>query len=127
MNPARAVNASAYPVRASAPNPVYASSPGMAGHPRGPGGGRAVRAERPGPGHPAARPPGPIRAHAVITIEEIVITAVAAVCAFVAVLVFVLRMSARRRAARRDPARRSRRIPAGAGQLGGKILVVRPG
>ena len=33
-----------------------------------------------------------------MTLEEIVVTGVAAVCAFVAVLVFVLRMSARRRA-----------------------------
>ena len=33
-----------------------------------------------------------------MTLEEIVVTGVAAVCAFVAMLVFVLRMSARRRA-----------------------------
>jgi subtilisin family serine protease len=69
VNLARAVNASAYPVRASAPDPALAT----------------FRAW-------LATPPSP----AGITLEEIVVTAVAAVCAFVATLVFVLRMSARR-------------------------------
>ena len=66
INPARAVNASAYPVPASAPNPVYREVHEVAGHPGGPGGGRAVRAGRPGTGHPR-RPgrPGRLRAHAV--------------------------------------------------------------
>jgi subtilisin family serine protease len=73
VNLARAVNAAAYPVRASDPNPVYARF-------------RAWLAT-----HAA---PGP-------TLQELVITAAAAVCAFVAALVTVLRMSARRRV-RRD-------------------------
>jgi subtilisin family serine protease len=73
VNLARAVNASAYPVRASDPNPVYARF-------------RAWLAS-----HAA---PGP-------TLQELAITGAAAVCAFVAALVTVLKMSARRRA-RRD-------------------------
>jgi hypothetical protein len=55
-----------------------------------------------------------------ITLEEIVITAVAAVCVFVAVLVFVLRMSARRQPGPRDPEKhtghRDRRLAAGYGR-----------
>jgi subtilisin family serine protease len=71
INPARAVNASAYPVPASAPNPVYAKFTRWLAH-------------------DSTRMPS-------ITMRDIVITAGAAVCAFVAALVFVLRMSARRR------------------------------
>ena len=71
INPARAVNASAYPVAASAPNPVYATFTRWLAH-------------------DSARMPS-------ITMPDIVITAGAAVCAFVVALVFVLRMSARRR------------------------------
>ncbi len=97
VNLARAVNASAYPVRASAPNPVFArfrawlaTPPGRAAAARyGIGGPGAAAASRPLPG-----PPPP----AGMTLEEIVVTGVAAVCAFVAALVFVLRMSSRRRA-----------------------------
>ena len=43
-----------------------------------------------------------------MTLEEIVVTGVAAVCVFVAVLVFVLRMSARRRAVPKSPGSGSR-------------------
>jgi len=98
VNPARAVNASAYPVPASAPNPVYAKFTRWLATPAG----RAAAA-RYGLGArdqaaPAARPArsGSVRMPP-ITMREIVITAVAAVCAFVTALVFVLRMSARRR------------------------------
>jgi type VII secretion-associated serine protease mycosin len=80
---ARAVNASAYPVRASAPDPVYARFTAWLATPRG----RAVVATT-----PARSPDGPA-----MTLEDIVITGVAAVCVFAAVLVFVLRMSSRRR------------------------------
>src|SRR5205823_2527532 len=66
INPARAVNASAYPVPASAPNPVYAKF-------------TRWRA------NDSTRMPS-------ITMRDIVITAGAAVCAFVAALVFVLKM-----------------------------------
>ena len=58
-----------------------------------------------------------------ITMREIVITAAAAVCAFVTALVFVLRMSSRRRRLAAMAAQpQTRRQPA----LGRKILVVRP-
>ena len=71
INPARAVNASAYPVRASAPNPVLAKFTRW-----------------------LARDSVSTSA---ITMREIAITAAAAVCAFVTAMVFVLRMSSRRR------------------------------
>ncbi|HYX60613.1 MAG TPA: S8 family serine peptidase [Streptosporangiaceae bacterium] len=76
INPARAVNASAYPVRASAPNPVLAKF-------------TRWLAARPARGDSAAMP--------AITMRQIVITAAAAVCAFVTALVLVLRISSRRR------------------------------
>jgi subtilase family protein len=92
VNLARAVNAAAYPVRASDPNPVYARFRAWLATPAGRA--AAARYGRPGPAQrvPAAAPrlPGP-------TLTEIVITGAAAVCAFVAALVIVLRMSARRR------------------------------
>jgi subtilisin family serine protease len=98
INPARAVNATAYPVAASVPNPVYAKFTRWLATPAG----RAAAA-RYGFGArdqvtPAARPAGvgSVRMRS-ITMREIVITAVAAAGAFVAALVFVLRMSARRR------------------------------
>jgi subtilisin family serine protease len=114
INPARAVNATAYPVPASATNPVYAKFTRWLATPAG----RAAAA-RYGFGArdrvtPAARPArgGSVRMRS-ITMREIVITAVAAAGAFVAALVFVLRMSARRRrlatmAAPPQPRRRRR-------------------
>ena len=98
INPARAVNATAYPVPASAPNPVYAKFTRWLATPAG----RAAAA-RYGFGAqdqvtPAAGPArgGSVRTRS-ITMREIVITAAAAAGAFVVALVFVLRMSARRR------------------------------
>jgi subtilisin family serine protease len=98
INPARAVNASAYPVAASAPNPVYAKFTRWLATPAG-----QAAAARYGLGardrvNPAARSArGDATRMPSITVRDIVITAGAAVCAFVAALVFVLRMSARRR------------------------------
>jgi subtilisin family serine protease len=88
---ARAVNASAYPVRASAPDPVYASFRAWLATP----GGRAAV------GRPSAG----------MTLEQVVVTGVAAVCVFVAALVFVLRMSSWRRT---GSGRRGRRLVAAA-------------
>jgi subtilisin family serine protease len=89
VNLARAVNAAAYPVRASDPSPVYARFRTWLATPAGRA--AATRYGLAGPaGAAAPRPPGP-------TLAEIVITGVAAVCAFVTALVVVLRMSARRR------------------------------
>jgi subtilisin family serine protease len=90
IDPARAVNASAYPVPAAAPNPVYATFTRWLATPAG----RAAAA-RYGLGTRPARD-GSVRMPS-ITMGEITITAVAAVSAFLAALVFVLRMSARRR------------------------------
>jgi len=98
VNLARAVNAAAYPVRASDPNPVYARFRAWLAGPAG----RAAAA--------APRPPGP-------TLRQIAITGAAAVCAFVAALVTVLRMSARRRA-RRDWRHAAPAAPARPGRLG---------
>ena len=91
VNLARAVNASAYPVRASGPNPVYASFRAWLATPAG----RAAAARYGLAGPDPAAAPGPSPAG--MTLEEIVVTGVAAVCVFLAVLVFVLRMSSRRR------------------------------
>jgi subtilisin family serine protease len=95
VNPARAVDASAYPVRASAPDPVLASVKAWLATPRGRGpaaSGLSLWLARGGQSSPGgASQPG-------MTMEQIVITAVASVCVFVAVLVFVLRMSSRRQA-----------------------------
>ena len=98
VNPARAVNASAYPVPASAPNPVYAKFSRWLATPAG----RAAAVRyRLGGRDPATAATRPARGDSVrmpsITMREIVITAMAAVCAFAAALVFVLRMSSRRR------------------------------
>jgi subtilisin family serine protease len=93
VNLARAVNASAYPVRASDPNPVYARFRAWLATPAGRAAATRYGLASPGRRVPAAAskpPPGP-------TLTEIVITGVAAVCAFVTALVVVLRMSARRR------------------------------
>ena len=98
VNLARAVNAAAYPVRASDSNPVYARFRAWLAGPAG----RAAAA--------APRPPGP-------TLRQIAITGVAAVCAFVAALVTVLRMSARRRA-RRDWRHAAPAAPPRPGRLG---------
>ena len=106
VNLARAVNAQSYPVPAAAANPVYASFSRWLATAAG-----RVAAARDGlgardPGTPAARDPGTPAARSArgdsartpsITVPEIMITAVAAVCAFVAALMFVLRMSSRRR------------------------------
>ena len=92
-DPARAVDASAYPVRASAPDPVLASFRAWLATPQG----RAAAASRPFPQGGRSSPADPSQPG--MTMEEIVITAVASVCVFVAVLVFVLRMSSRRPAA----------------------------
>ena len=98
INPARAVNASAYPVPASAPNPVYAKFTRWLATPAGRAAAARYGLGAREPVTPAARP---ARGDSVpmpsITMREIVITAAAAVCAFVAALVFVLRMSSRRR------------------------------
>jgi len=98
INPARAVNASAYPVAASAPNPVYAKFTRWLATPAGQAAAARYGLGARDPVNPAdqsvrgdpARMPS-------ITMRDIVITAGAAACAFVAALVFVLRMSARRR------------------------------
>jgi len=107
VNPARAVNVSAYPVPASAPNPVRASFTRWLATPAGRaaaaryGSGGRNQATPATPATPAALAASATPARAVrlqsISVQEIVITAVAAVCAFVAALVFVLRMSSRRR------------------------------
>ena len=98
INPARAVNAAAYPVPASAPNPVYAKFTRWLATPAGRAAAARYGLGAREPVTPAARP---ARSDSVpmpsITMREIVITAAAAVCAFVAALVFVLRMSSRRR------------------------------
>ena len=121
VNLARAVNASAYPVRASAPNPVYASFRAWLATPAGRAaaaryglGGleRAAAAPRPALSPSLGPSLGP-RSRAGMTLEEIVVTGVAAVCVFVAALVFVLRMSSRRRAYRSPGSRgRDRRLAA---------------
>jgi hypothetical protein len=98
VNPARAVNAAAYPVPASAPNPVYAKFTRWLGTPAGRAAAARYGLGAREPVTPAARPSrGDPVSMPSITMREIVITAAAAVCAFVAALVFVLRMSSRRR------------------------------
>jgi subtilisin family serine protease len=98
ISPARAVNASAYPVPASAPNPVYAKFTRWLATPAGRAAVARYGLGARDPVIPAARPArGDSTRMPSITMRDIVITAGAAVCAFVAALVFVLRMSARRR------------------------------
>jgi hypothetical protein len=98
INPARAVNAAAYPVHASAPNPVFAKFARWLATPAGRAAAARYGLGAREPVTPAARPARgdsvPMRA---ITMREIVLTAAAAACAFAAALVFVLRMSSRRR------------------------------
>jgi hypothetical protein len=98
INPARAVNAAAYPVPASAPNPVFAKFVRWLATPAGRAAAARYGLGAREPVTPAARPARgdsvPMRA---ITMREIVLTAAAAACAFAAALVFVLRMSSRRR------------------------------
>ena len=98
VNPARAVNASAYPVPASAPNPVYAKFSRWLATPAGRAAAARYWLGGRDPATPATRPArsGSGRIPS-ITMREIVITVMAAVCAFAAALVFVLRMSSRRR------------------------------
>jgi hypothetical protein len=98
VNPARAVNAAAYPVPASAPNPVFAKFTRWLATPAGRAAAARYGLGAREPVTPAARPArGDSGAMPSITMREIVITAAAAVCAFVAALVFVLRVSSRRR------------------------------
>jgi hypothetical protein len=98
IDPARAVNASAYPVPASAPNPVYATFARWLATPAGRAAAARYGLGARGPATAAGLPArgGTVRMPS-ITMREIVTTAAAAVCAFVVALVFVLRMSARRR------------------------------
>ena len=109
VNPARAVNASAYPVPASAPNPVYATYSRWLATPAGRAAAARYGSGVRDPVTPAAR----ATRMPSITMLQIVITAAAAVCAFVTALVVVLRMSSRRRrlaalAASPHPGRRRR-------------------
>ena len=106
VNLARAVNASAYPVRASAPDPVYARFRAWLATPAGRAAAARYKLGGPDPAAPRPSPGSPSPAG--MTLEEIVVTGVAAVCVFVAVLVFVLRMSARRRAVPQSPGSGSR-------------------
>ena len=120
VDPARAVNAQAYPVRASAPDPVYASFAAWLATPQA----RALRVQYRIPAKPAAstpalgrRPAAGRALQAGLTLQEIVITGAAAVCVFLAVLVLVLKLPsrrqlpARRRGARRRPrGRHDRRL-----------------
>ncbi len=85
VNLARAVNASAYPVRASAPDPVLARYRAWLATPAGRALAARYRLARPGAGLRLRLPLG-----------KIVATAAAAACAFVAVLLAVLWMSSRR-------------------------------
>jgi subtilisin family serine protease len=98
VNPARAVNASAYPVRASAPDPVLARYRAWLATPAGRTVAARYRLVRPGPPARAAAgaPPrgGGLRLR--LPLGEITATAAAAACAFVAVLLAVLWISSRR-------------------------------
>jgi subtilisin family serine protease len=101
VNPARAVNASAYPVPASAPDPVLARYQAWLATPAGRAVATRYRLTRPDPAATPAtpRPGGTWRLR--LPVGEIVATAVAAACAFVTVLLAVLWLSSRR--ARRWP------------------------
>jgi hypothetical protein len=97
VNLARAVNASAYPVPASAPDPVLARYRAWLATPAGRAAAKRYRLARPDPAASAPatpRPGGAWRLH--LPIGEIVATAVAAGFAFVAVLLAVLWLSSRR-------------------------------
>jgi Subtilase family len=109
VDPARAVNASAYRVRAAAPGPVYASFRAWLATPEA----RALRgqyrpsAQAPDPAaSPAAMGRRPARGgtpQAGMTLGEMVTTGMAAVCVFVLVLVLALRISSRRQVTPRTP------------------------
>jgi hypothetical protein len=104
VNPARAVNASAYPVRASAPDPVLARYLAWLATPAGRTVAARYRLARPGPAASAAAgAPSPghgLRLRLRLPLGEIAATGAAAACAFVAVLLTVLWLSSRRRRTR---------------------------
>jgi subtilisin family serine protease len=98
VNLARAVNASGYPVRASAPDPVLARYRAWLATPAGRTVAARYRLTRPGPAaSDAAGAPSP--GHGLrlrLPLGKIAATGAAAACAFVAVLLTVLRLSSRR-------------------------------
>ena len=100
VNLARAVNASAYPVRASAPDPVLARYRAWLATPAGRTVAARYRLARPGPAaRAAAGTPSPghgLRLRLRLPLGEIAATGAAAACAFVAVLLTVLWLSSRR-------------------------------
>ncbi len=113
VNLARAVDASAYPVRASAPDLVLARYRAWLATPAGRTVAARYRLSRPGPAASAAAaapsPGGGLRLR--LPLGEIAATGTAAACAFVAVLLAVLWMSPQGlmgRAARAARARRRR-------------------
>jgi hypothetical protein len=98
VNLARAVNASAYPVRASAPDPVLARYRAWLATPAGRTVAARYRLARPGPAASAAAG-APSPGHGLrlrLPLGEIAATGAAAACAFVAVLLTVLWLSSRR-------------------------------
>jgi subtilisin family serine protease len=100
VNLARAVNASAYPVRASAPDPVLTRYRAWLATPAGRTMAARYRLARPGPAAGAAAsapsPGGGLRLRLRLPLGEIAATGAAAVCAFVTVLLAVLWRSSRR-------------------------------
>jgi subtilisin family serine protease len=98
VNLARAVNASAYPVRASAPDPVLARYRAWLATPAGRTVAARYRLARPGPAASSASaapsPGGGLRLR--LPLGEIAATGAAAACVFVAVLLAVLWLSSRR-------------------------------
>src|SRR5690242_9708378 len=106
VNPARAVNASAYPVRASAPDPVLARYQAWLATPAGRAVASRYRLARPDPAAIMPGPPRPGRTWRLhLPVREIVATAVAAAGAFVAVLLAVLWLSSRRARSAAAPGR----------------------
>jgi hypothetical protein len=95
VNLPRAVNASAWPVRASAPDPVLARYRTWLATPAGRTAAARYRLARPGPAASDASGArargGGLRLH--LPLGEIAATGAAAACAFVAVLLAVLWMS----------------------------------
>jgi membrane-anchored mycosin MYCP len=105
VNLARAVNASAYPVRASAPDPVLARYQAWLATPAGRTVAVRYRLARPAPDAATSGAPSRARAWRLrLPLREIVVTGAAAVCAFVVVLLAVLWMSSRRSRPRAAPA-----------------------
>jgi subtilisin family serine protease len=108
VNLARAVNASAYPVRASAPDRVLARYRAWLATPAGRTAAARYQLARPGQDARAASgvpsPAGGLRLR--LPVGEIVATGAAAACVFVAVLLAVLWFTGR--SARAAPARRRR-------------------